>query len=220
MKTRLFACLSLFAFLAISAQAQPPERGGPGGGRGFGPAFYLAEESVQADLKLSDEAKAKCQELLDKQRAAFEELQGLSREERREKMAALQAQIQAELEKLLDPNQVKRLKQITLQVRGPQAFRDPEVVAALKLTDDQVAKLDGINEDLRAEMRDIFQEAGGDLESVREELAQIRKDASAKAEAVLDDAQKATWKELQGEPFQGEIRRGFGGGRGRRGGAE
>jgi hypothetical protein len=38
-------------------------------------------------------------------------------------------------------HQVKRLKEIYLQVRGEQALRDPEVQAALGLSEDQKKKI-------------------------------------------------------------------------------
>lgn len=221
MHLRLALSLALISLPSL-ALAQPPGGGG-GGGRGFrgGPFTYLAEESVQAELKLSDEAKKKAQELLDKQRAAFEELRGLSQEERRDKMQSLMTEIRAGFEKVLDAAQLKRLKEISYQVRGAQAFRDPEVAEALKLTDDQVSKLEEIENELREQMREVFQDAAGDREAAREEIEEIRKDSMAEATAVLTEAQQTTWKELQGAPFKGEIRErmGFGGGR-RRGGGE
>lgn len=214
---RRLALLTVLIALPALAWAQP----GGGGGRGFrgGPFMYLAEESVQAELKLSDEAKKQVRELLDKQQAAFEELRDLSQEERREKMQALTTELQAGFEKALDATQLKRLKQISYQTRGAQAFRDPEVSAALKLTDDQVSKLEEIENEMREQMREIFQDAGGDREAAMEEIEELRKETMEEATGLLTDAQQATWKELQGEPFKGEIRQrfGFGGGR-RRGG--
>lgn len=213
------ACL----LLPTLALAQPPGGGGGRGGRGGpgGPFNYLAEESVQVELKLSDEVKAKARELLGKQRAAFDELRDLSQEERRDKMQSLTAEIRAGFERLLDAAQLKRLKQISYQVRGATSFRDPEVASALKLTDDQVSKLEEIENEMREQMREIFQDAGGDREAAREEIEELRKESTAEAEGVLTEAQLATWKELQGPPFTGEIRErmGFGGGR-RRGGGQ
>ena len=48
---------------------------------------------------------------------------------------------EAEIVRLLTPAQDVRLKQIGLQLRGPMAFREPEVIAALKLTPDQRDRL-------------------------------------------------------------------------------
>lgn len=57
---------------------------------------------------------------------------------------------EAELVKLLTPAQDARLRQIGLQLRGPIAFRETEVIAALKLSSEQ-----------RDRIRDLFNPRGG-----------------------------------------------------------
>ena len=104
------------------------QRGGRGfGGGGGGDAMLLSQDSVQTELKLSEEQKQKIADFLDKQREAFSGLQDLSREERQEKFAEMRKASQQAIAGLLDEAQLKRLKQISLQQRGAQALGVPTV---------------------------------------------------------------------------------------------
>ncbi len=53
---------------------------------------------------------------------------------------------------MLKPEQVKRFKQIELQVGGVMAFNQPRVQEVLKLTDEQKEKIRGIGEEARGAM--------------------------------------------------------------------
>ena len=52
---------------------------------------------------------------------------------------------EAAIKRILTPSQFLRLGQIALQMRGLEAFREPEVVAALGLTPDQRAQINEID---------------------------------------------------------------------------
>ena len=67
---------------ALAQEQQRPR----GGGFGGSPTFLLTQKSVQDELKLSAEQVKKVEELLAKQREAFQGLRDLSREERQKKM--------------------------------------------------------------------------------------------------------------------------------------
>jgi hypothetical protein len=211
-----------FGVLAIAAVAATPawaQRGGGRGGRGGGGLMLLTQDSVQAELKLSDDQKKQLGDELAKQREAFSGLQDLSREERQTKFAELQKEGQAAIGKVLNAEQQTRLKQITLQQRGPQALADAEVATAVGLTDEQKQKVEAISQEVRGAMREAFQGGGGGGEA-REKLEALRKSSGEKIQALLTPEQQAKWKELTGEPFKGELRP-FGGGRrgAQRGGA-
>jgi hypothetical protein len=158
----------------------------------------------------------KVQELMEKQRDNFTGLRDLSPEDRRKKFEEIAKANDKALADILKPEQMKRTKQISLQVRGGRAFADPEVVEALKFTAEQKDKIKAIQEEAQKEMRDLFQ--GGNREEARKKIAELRKSTDAKLNELLNTEQKAKWKELTGEPFKGELTRpGFGGGSGGQG---
>jgi hypothetical protein len=184
------------------------------GGRGFGGgADLLSNKSVQKELKATDEQVEKlnafAREMREKGREEFQGLRELSQEERREKMQALARTRAAELVKgrdaILKPEQVKRFEEIQLQQSGAGAFSSPRVQEKLKLTEDQKTKVRAINMESGRSTREAFQDLQSDREGAMKKIAEIRKQATEKALAVLTDDQKKAWKEMTGEPFEVEY---------------
>jgi Spy/CpxP family protein refolding chaperone len=190
-------------FLTSPLMAQNRQRPGIGFGGGAGQAMLLSQKSVQEELKLTEEQIKKVQETQTKQRESFQGLQQLSQDERREKFQALAKDNEKVVKDILKPDQVKRLKQISLQQRGLQAVNDPEVATALNLTEEQKAKVKSMQEENRTAARDLRQ--GGNRDEARTKLQEMRKANEEKIQTLLTSEQKAKWKELTGEPFKGEI---------------
>ncbi|HVX59671.1 MAG TPA: hypothetical protein VHC19_03690 [Pirellulales bacterium] len=232
-------------------------RGGAGGGMFGGGMFggpmnefaMLGIPAVQKDLDLSEGQKESAEKLVasyrDDQQAArensgfdFGALRDLSQEERQEKMAEfgkkqaesnrkLDEKYQPKLAETLKPEQLKRLKQITLQAAGVQALRSEDVAKTLKLTDEQqeqIAKalqggFGGGRGGFARRGRDDGGEGGqGDFQARMEEMRKAAEERNAKALAVLSEEQQKEFEELKGKPFDmAQLRpRGFGGGRGGR----
>jgi Spy/CpxP family protein refolding chaperone len=206
---RIFACglLLLFVLAATPAWAQRPGggRGGFGGGgmAGRSLAGLAAQKSVQKELKLSEDQAKTVEQLAEKQRESFRGLRDLSEDERRKKIEDMSTTNEKAVSETLQPDQFKRLKQISLQVQGAAAFDRSEVTDALKLTSEQKDKIKTVQTESRGKMRDAF--GGGDREESRKKIAEMRKDTQAKLLAVLTTEQQATYKEMSGEPFTGEL---------------
>jgi hypothetical protein len=203
----------------LAALAQPP-----GGGRGFGgfggggPTQLINSKTVQQELKIDEGQASKLKEWARefgaKQREKMRDLfQGGNFD--REKFAEIQAEMTKEAYKeiatVLKDEQVKRLKQIDVQVSGTRAFAMPHVQEALTLTDDQKDKFRQLQEELGKEMQELGQEFGfgrrekgerPDPEKMAEfqkKSAAIAKEAMTKSLGVLTADQKTKWKDLTGE---------------------
>ncbi len=161
--------------LSTAAWAQPPGPGfgmfggGPGASVSMQYGRLLNTPTVQKDLELVDDQKTKIKEAADKAQAAMREIfmgmRDLSQEERQAKMEEIGKKMQTQqddlkkvIESTLLPNQLKRLKEIALQVAGVQALNDKQVQEDLKLTSEQVAKIKTIGEDSAKKIRDLFSE--------------------------------------------------------------
>jgi hypothetical protein len=199
--------LGLVALLSAPAAAQGP--------RGFGARMgsysgLLGNESVQKELKLDDKQVEKAKALEEKingeMQEKFQGLQDLEPQERRAKMQEINREISASTLKaageFIKPEQIARLKQIAYQVRGAQAFGDPEVAKKLNLTDAQKTDIQTINMEAGQERRAIFQESQDDREGAMKKMAELNKKTLAKIEAKLNDEQQKTWKELLGSSFE------------------
>ena len=195
----------VLAFGAVALMAAPAWAQGRGGmGMGGGGAMLLTNKSVQKELKVSDEQGEKLKtlstETMEKNRERFQGFQDLSPEERQAKQREAQAELTKSLDGVLKPEQVKRFRQIELQVGGMMAFNQPRVVEALKLTDEQKEKIRGIGEEAQGQMPSR-EDSQADPAAAQKKRAEITKGATEKVTALLTEDQKKEWKELAGEPF-------------------
>jgi Spy/CpxP family protein refolding chaperone len=186
--------------------------------------FMLNGEAVQKELGLTDEQKKTISQLSDQMRADALEimsgLQDLSPEEQKEHMPELMKMVgdkgkemQAKIDQMLDKKQVTRLKELSLQNRGAQALEDDEVIAALKITDDQKKKLTDVREEGAKKMEETMQSlrsGGGDQGEIRQKLMAMRKELGDKALAVLTSEQRQQFDKMKGPKFEFPPNRGFG----------
>jgi Spy/CpxP family protein refolding chaperone len=223
---RLFKTTFILGLVLILAGPALAQRGQGGGGRGGfgGPGMLIQNQSVQKELKLTDDQIQKIKDattsINEKHKGERDAVRSLQGDEQREKRQELGKKIASEtneaLAGILKPEQSKRLKEITLQRDGPRAFNSEEVQKALKLTDEQNDKIKTINEDAAKDMRELAPPGGrrgaggggGGVvdQSVFKEFmtkaAALNKETMDKISSVLTDDQKKAWKDMTGQPFE------------------
>ncbi len=166
----------VLGILAVGLATGQPRPMPFGGPGGDDPVNLLRNPGVRKELNLTDEQAAKIPE------------------------AVLKA-----LEGILDKDQLKRLRQIELQQRGPRAYADAKVQDALKFNEDQKDKVKTILDEVAQEMKEMFKAGkGGDFKAIREKMDNLRKEATEKLAGVLTSEQKKAWKQLVGEEFKME----------------
>lgn len=222
--------LLLGAALASAAESQAPGSGRRGfgmmGGRGGSLLGLLRLEQVQKELKLKDEQVAKVKEIGQKLREEmgpqWAKLRDIEdRQQRRAKMTELSSQFdqkaRAQLREVLPGEQMIRLYQIRLQVRGAVYGLNHKFIAGrLKLTDEQkkkVAEIDKSTQQKRSEaysgLRNLSQEQRREkMAEVRQKLRKIRSDANAQALGLLTAEQKEAFEKLKGKKFELQMQRG------------
>jgi hypothetical protein len=127
----------------------------------------------------------------------------MAAKERDAKFDELEATNKKILEETLSAEQRKRLEQITLQVTGLRQLTRPEVIKALKLTDEQVAKFKDLQKEARKALEEII--TATERAGKREKLAKHREETHKKILEILTDEQKTKAKEMVVERFTGEI---------------
>jgi hypothetical protein len=236
------ACAAILT-MGVSAFAQPPGGGRQGGGgRGMGmfggaPSrlTLVSNEAVQKDLALTSAqteqlSALKVDEALRASRPGpgGQNFQQMSEEERSAAIAKMQAaakEVEAKflpkVEEILDETQRTRLKEISYQAAGPEIYTNTDVVAALKLTDEQKEKIATAKKDLDTKRRELFASAGpgGGGGDIREKMQELTASFNKSAEETLTDEQKTELTKLKGKEFDvAQLRRGPGGPGGRPGG--
>jgi hypothetical protein len=183
------AC-ALLTLGILGGYAQQGKKGGFGGGMfggGVGkndPVALLNRDDVKKELDLSEEQTEK-----------------------------LPGAVMKAVAEVLNDKQMKRFRQIELQVRGTQAFvKDETLKKQLKLTDSQTKNIEEILADSQKEVAELFKEAkgAGGFKGLGEKMQGINKEAKEKVMGVLTAEQKKQYKELVGEEFKFEQPKGFG----------
>jgi hypothetical protein len=139
------------------------------------------------------------------------------REETAKKRDELRKKTEEKIAAALEKGQKQRLDEIALQQQGVDALVSAPVVAALKLSEEQVGKIKAAmtarDEEVRKAMEAARQGGGGDRAAIREKTQAARKSAEEKATAVLSGEQREAFTKLKGKPFEldrGALRQGGG----------
>ena len=177
----------------------------------------LSLEPVQKELTLSEDQIGKVSQIGEKLRADMrEQYAGLreieDREKRRAKMTELRDQFDdkahEQVRELLSREQMMRLYQIRLQVRGAvYGLNNKWIADRLKLTDEQkqkAAELEKATEDKIFDafsgLRDLSQDQRREkMAELRKKTEKIRSEADEKALGLLTDEQKEALEKMKGE---------------------
>lgn len=102
----------------------------------------------------------------------------------------------------LNPTQLARLHQLTLQLLGPTALTDSKVRSALGLTDAQTKRFQEATARIGASsLKALGSGAGGGMANAPALAGRNRQAAQAALDAILTPKQKAKWKAMQGKPL-------------------
>jgi Spy/CpxP family protein refolding chaperone len=212
------AVTTVTALIMSTAPAQQPPGRGKGGGFGAqmfqrgGAIALLTNASVQTELKLTDDQKAKFKEFQDKQEAKMREMRadgGFDREKMQEMFREAAEQGEKLVKDTLKKDQFQRYSEIKLQRAGVGALSEKDVQTSLKLNDDQKEKIKGITDEYNADRRELMQGAagggGGNFAELRTKGEALSKEALEKAQKVLTADQKTKFKEMLGKPFEMKV---------------
>ena len=159
----------------VEGQQGGGKKGGFGGGFGGGgqqsPLTLLNRAEVKKELEMTDEQSEK-----------------------------LPAEVMVAIGKILNDKQMKRFKQIELQTRGNNAFKDKAVQSELKMSEEQTKSVASLIEDSNKEIAEMFK--GGFNKDSIEKMATARKEAKEKILTVLTKDQRKTWRDMIGEEFK------------------
>ena len=121
-----------------------------------------------------------------------------------DQMEKLPAEVLIAIGKVLNEKQLKRFKEIELQQRGNNAFKDDAVQKNLKMTAEQKKSIESIIADSNKERTEAFKGAagGGGFKGIQEKLDTIQKESREKIYTLLSKDQRKAWREMIGEEFK------------------
>lgn len=161
-----------------------PRRGVGDAGAGL---RLLRVAEVQKDLELTDTQKV--------------QILTLSMESRNDP-----SEVKKRLESILNPTQLKRLKQIRMQVEGPAALLSAEVSSALELSPEQIRQLKALQDGVRGMIEQIMSEAKkltpeerrAKLPELFAKMQQARNETTEKSLDILTPSQREKFAKLHG----------------------
>jgi Spy/CpxP family protein refolding chaperone len=210
--------LVLVVGMLATAQAQPPDRGPgrPSGGFRVGITQLLQNEAIQKELKLGEEQINQLKDIRDEMRKS----EGRPTPEKL-------AEIEKQVKDILEPEQLKRLEEIRLQLnlrmQGVRALSEGDLAEKLGVTDEQKEQLNKISEESRAKIGEAFpRPEGGDRPQLTDEqraarmtkMQELRKEAYEQAIKVLTPEQKEKLDGMTGKEFKIDMQGMMGGMRG------
>ncbi|MEA2553350.1 MAG: hypothetical protein QOJ65_1526 [Fimbriimonadaceae bacterium] len=182
------------------------------GGRGGGGLQLALRNDVSQELGLKPEQRTKLQDVQDKLRedrqAAFQAMRSGSGEPdqnaMRKAMEDMQAKEKKELDAVLEPAQLARLKELQLQRAGNMAIMNPDVQKALDMSDAQLKSVKDLQQkqmDAMSTIREKMQSGEMDFQQARplfEKNMKIMGDELAK---ILTEGQRKKLADMGGKPF-------------------
>jgi len=202
----IIAMVGVAALSAVS-MGQGFRGGGMMMGGGGNATFNLRRNDVKEDLKLTDDQKAKLQEIQDGMRQKFMDAfqaAGDDQAARTKAMTTLMKEVTDQINKILTDDQQKRLKEISIQLGGNAVVMQPDIQKDLGFTDDQKAKIKDLGDRQQAANREVFQKMQNG-EITREDIPEIMKKNTKvlndEIDKILTQAQKDKLKSMAGKPF-------------------
>lgn len=217
--SKTLALLGALSILAVSASAQ--RQGGMRmmGGGGAQPAWMLlARTDVQEDLKLTDDQKTKLDTMRDEMMASMRERfqrgggggngggggERPSREVMQKQRVAMEKEVNDKLAAILTADQIKRVKEISVQMAGSSSVYREEIAKELAITEAQKTKLDELQTTMNRANRSLFEKVRNqeiDMESAQASMKKNSDALNAEIDKVLTSAQKDKLKAMGGSPF-------------------
>ena len=180
-------------------------------------AQLLNIPQVKEELKLNEEQQAQLQALITKSREATKNIaQTLNNTPAAERQAMVKklheatADVYKELPTLLSPAQLDRAFELQVQKLKFDAIQLPEVAQVLKITDEQRAKLEELQQNransMQAALRNIIQNgnnAANRAEQIKAELEKAHSQFLEEQSQILTKDQQARLQRLQGKKLDG-----------------
>ncbi|CAN5579521.1 hypothetical protein BH11ARM2_BH11ARM2_24320 [soil metagenome] len=224
------AAMAALTLTTVSAMAQITAGGGGGNRQGRGmrgmrgmmmnASSLLQRDDVRDELALTDEQKDKLKDLQTsmqaKMRESFESMRNNGGggggngggNAMREAMTKMGKEADAEVAKILTPEQNKRLGEIKVQLGGGRVLLEDDVATALNLTADQKTKIKALSDSADQANRSAFQKVRSNDLTMEQAQATMGKNTKTLDDAVMNILtadQKTKLEALKGKKFEEKM---------------
>ncbi|MBW4614976.1 MAG: Spy/CpxP family protein refolding chaperone [Desmonostoc vinosum HA7617-LM4] len=186
------------------------------------PLKLLQNSQIKKELNLTDEQSTKIKQIEEDFRASLRQrvsgvsLKGLDEKQQEQKITEISKDLDKQIQDtrtkvgaVLTPEQQTRWKQIALQIYGWGVLTKDDYSADLKLTPEQLQKMNQLRDEMVQKMRANWQNPDNSkqprtqvIAQNRQRLEQIVKNTNEQALAVLTPEQKKNLETLKGKEFK------------------
>jgi peroxiredoxin len=164
--------------------------------------LLLRDETVRAELGLSDTQRRTVDELLKKHNRVLLAIRDVTPSGADETAQPALKELREQLATILSDEQRMRLTNLILQAQGYDAILRNDVAAKLALTEKQQRDLASISDKFRVAAQEVgTSSAGKSPEQVQQNLAKLQKNRQKKVLAVLNESQTTQYAAMLGQPF-------------------
>ena len=174
--------------------------------------ILLSNPGVKKEIKLTDKQYGEVHKII---KEVFDKYQPEIRKAGRdrdklieigtESTREVRERVHQALPDILQPEQLKRLNQIQIQVNGIASFKRPEVQKELKLTERQREEIADIGAGLKKDIAELIKDASSapvrKMPLAIRKAKELKEEATRKAVEKLTEEQQKTWASMQGEKF-------------------
>ncbi|TWU07652.1 redoxin domain-containing protein [Stieleria varia] len=164
----------------------------------------IRDDAVHQELKLSEQQVDSVMDVLRDVDGVWFRSRNLPVDRQSEQVRMLTARLQSRLDQTLDPDQRKRLSELTVQALGTRMITQPHVVEALQMRDSLRQKLldEFVETDRKAlELQQQLNSGKLDAAAASAELAELEEDERKLYGDALTKQQRLTIGTLTGTPF-------------------
>lgn len=204
MHTLRSGIVALLALVLWAPAARPDDFIGMVPEEGAVQVMLLRQKSVRDELKMKNDQARAIHNFGDQQWKKAQEIEKLAPDQRRARYDVLTRENEQFLNQSLDPNQRRRLDEVSLQIAGLLLATSPRVATQLRLTPQQQQELMRHQNEARNELNEAVRAKG--KEGREERMKQLRETSRKRLLEVLTDEQEQKWKQMTGAAFDAKFK--------------
>ena len=201
LRNRFLALIALAVWTTPARPADDDEKMVPE--EGAVQVMLLRQKSVREELKLTDDEARKIDDFTHRQHRKALQADKRDKAERERAYEQLRQENERFLDQTLEPQERKRLQEITLQMAGLLWVTNPDIASKLNLTDEQKQRAKLLQREARREAEELIHTHTGSAR--QEKFRELRETSRKRLMELLTDDQEVIWKQLTGAPFRGDL---------------
>jgi len=176
---------------------------------GYTQTPWFSTPGVQSQLNLTQQQQNQLNQAYGTQwnqyMGAMNDLTNLNDQQRAQRLQELSGNLNSEMmrsaQSTLSPEQFQRFQQLNLQHQGLNAFSNPDFQQSLKLNQDQINRIQGIQAQQNKTLAEIINQQATDPAAAANQFRTLRSQTNEQLNSILTPEQRQTLQQTWGNPY-------------------